>query len=62
MAKKWIQGAIKHPGALTREAKAAGMSLAQFMAAPHKDPAVKKQIQLAKTLMKLNHHKKGRSK
>jgi hypothetical protein len=26
MAKKWIAGAIKHPGALTKKAKAAGMS------------------------------------
>jgi len=31
MAKKWIQGAIKHEGALTRKAKAAGMSVQQFI-------------------------------
>lgn len=30
MAKKWIQGAIKKPGALTRQAKSAGMSISQF--------------------------------
>lgn len=53
MAKKWIQGAIKHPGALTARAKAAGQSLAQFMAAPHKDPTVKKEIVLARTLQRL---------
>lgn len=26
MAKKWLQGAIKHPGKLTAEAKASGRS------------------------------------
>lgn len=30
MAKKWIAGAIKKPGALTRQAKAANMSISQF--------------------------------
>ena len=34
MAKKWIAGAIKHPGALTAKAKAAGKSLAAFEAHP----------------------------
>jgi len=50
MAKKWIQGAIKHPGALTAKAKAAGMTLGQFMAAPHRDTTTKRQVALAKTL------------
>ena len=36
MAKKWIAGAIKRPGALTAKAKAAGMSLAAFEAHPPK--------------------------
>jgi hypothetical protein len=52
MAKKWIQGAIKHPGALTRKAKAADMSLSAFMAHPPKNVSTttKRQIALAKTL------------
>ncbi len=29
-AKDWIQGAVKRPGAFTRKAKAAGMSVQQF--------------------------------
>ncbi len=52
MAKKWIQGAIQHPGALTRKAKTAHMSLAAFMAHPPKGVSTqtKRQINLAKTL------------
>ena len=47
MASKWIQGAIKHPGALTAKAKAAGESLSQFMREKHKDPTTNRQIALA---------------
>jgi hypothetical protein len=61
MAKNWIQGAIKHPGKLTQRAKAAGMTLSQFMAMPHKNPEIKREINLAQTLMSMN-HKRGRSK
>jgi hypothetical protein len=52
MAKKWIQNAIKHPGALTAKAKAAGMSLAAFEAHPPKNisATTRRQINLAKTL------------
>jgi hypothetical protein len=52
MAKKWISGAIKHPGALTRKAKAAGMTVSAFMAHPPKGifGTTKRQINLAKTL------------
>ena len=50
MGKKWIEGAIGHPGALRKRAKAAGMSLSQYMAAPHKNGTIKKEIALAKTL------------
>ena len=52
MAKKWIQNAIKHPGALTAKAKAAGMSLAAFEAHPPKNisTTTRRQINLAKTL------------
>ena len=38
--KKWIQGAIKHPGALTARAKAAHETLAEYEAAPHRDPTI----------------------
>lgn len=53
--KKWIAGAIKHPGALTRKAKAAGMSVSAYIANP---PAgitlqTQRQINLAKTLKRL---------
>ena len=60
MAKKWIAGAIKHPGALT--AKAAGKSLAAFEAHPPANISTKTQreINLAKTLATFHH--KGRSK
>jgi hypothetical protein len=62
MARKWIQSAIKHPGALTAKAKAAGMSLAAFEAHPPKgiSSTTKRQINLAKTLASM--HKRGRSK
>ncbi len=30
MKKKWIAGAVKHPGAFTAEAKAAGESVHQY--------------------------------
>jgi hypothetical protein len=58
-AKKWIQGAIKHPGALTRKAKAAGETVAQMIAHPPKNasPQTIKQINLAKTLRNLHHPK-----
>lgn len=53
--KKWIQKAIKHPGALTKKAKAAGMSVAAFAAKVTKkgstaSPQTKRQANLAKTL------------
>ena len=52
MAKKWIQGAIQHPGALTRKVKAAGMSVSAYMEHPPKGifGTTKRQINLAKTL------------
>ena len=55
MAKKWIQGAIKHPGALTRKAKAAGMTVGAYMAHPPKGitTTTKRQINMAKTLKRL---------
>lgn len=58
MAKKhWIKGAIKHPGALTRKAKAAGETVSQYIANPPANisSTTKKQIALAKTLKGMNH-------
>ena len=55
MAKKnWIAGAIKHPGAETRKAKAAGESPQEF-AREHKGDkgTTGKQARLALTLSKL---------
>jgi hypothetical protein len=51
MAKKWIQGAIKRPGALTRKANAAGKSISGFCAKTEgKSTRTKRQCALAKTL------------
>jgi hypothetical protein len=62
MAKKWIAGAIKHPGALAAKAKAAGMSLSAFEAHPPANisATTKREIALAKTLATF--HRRGRSK
>jgi hypothetical protein len=60
MADKWIQGAIKHPGALTAKAKAAGESLSQFMREKHKDPTTNRQVALAKRLKEMAQHRKGK--
>jgi len=56
MAKKWIQNAIKHPGALTAQAKRAGMTLSQFESNPPKGITMvtKERITLAKTLGKMH--------
>ena len=42
MAKKWIAGAIQHPGALTRKAKAAHMTVAAFEAHPPRDTRLRR--------------------
>ena len=55
MAKeKWIQDAIKRPGDLTRKAKAAGMSIAQYCSQSNLSPRSKQQCNLYKTLQKFN--------
>ena len=60
MADKWIQGAVKRPGALKAKAKAAGESLSQYMREPHKDPTTKREVALAKRLIEMAHHRKGK--
>ena len=58
--KKWIQGAIKRPGALTAKAKAAGKTVSEYIANPPKNASTrtKRQIALAKTLRKMRRKKK----
>lgn len=57
--KKWIASAIQHPGALTRKAKAAGMTVSAYIANPPKgiSTQTKRQINLAKTLKRLPRHR-----
>jgi hypothetical protein len=52
---KWIQKAIKHPGALTKKAKAAHMSTSAFAKAhAHDKGKTGKQARLAQTLAKMH--------
>ena len=53
MAKDWIKGAIKHPGALTAQAEAAGQSLDEFCSS-HTTGKTGRRCSLRKTLMGLN--------
>lgn len=58
MGKRWIQGAIKRPGALARKAKRAGKSVGGFIRSATKTTSragtrTKRQANLAKTLRKL---------
>ena len=57
MAKKWIQSAIKHPGALTATAKAHGMTVQQFIQHPPAgiSATTKRRINMAKTLGNMHH-------
>jgi len=60
---KWIQGAIKRPGAFTAKAKKAGKSVAGMATAVTKNPGrysktTVRQANLAKTLRKIS--KKGK--
>ncbi len=48
---------IKHPGALTAKAKAAGKTLSEYEAEPHSDPTTKKQVQFAKNAKHFHHGK-----
>jgi hypothetical protein len=51
--KKWIQGAIKKPGSLTRAAKAKKMSVSEFCSQGGLSSTNKKRCNLAKTLSKV---------
>lgn len=50
MAKNWIAGAIKRPGALTAKAKAAGKSITAYCAQEGLSTLTKRQCALARTL------------
>ena len=61
--KAWIQGAIKRPGAFTRKAKAAGMSVSSYATKVLKKGSkastrTKKQAALAKTLKKMSRRRR----
>lgn len=56
MAEKWMQSAVKRPGAFTRKAKAAGMSTSAYAEKVKNDPnastRTKRQAALARTFKK----------
>jgi hypothetical protein len=55
---KWIQAAIKHPGAATRKAKKAGMGVQEWATAhQHAKGTTGKQARLAKTLKKIGRNR-----
>ena len=60
---KWIQGAIKRPGAFTAKAKKAGKTVSGMAAAVTKNPeryskTTVRQANLAKTLKKISAKRK----
>ena len=56
--KKWIQGAKIKKGALTKKAKAKGMSISEYCAQSNLSAKSKKQCNLAKTFKKMSKKKK----
>ncbi len=61
MAKNWIAGAIKHPGAFTKKAKAAGESVSKFAhEKEHASGKTGQQARLALTLKGLRAHRDGK--
>ena len=61
--KKWIAGAIKHPGAEGKAAAKAGMSTHAYMEKEKNAPGkAGKRARLGLTLSKMSRHKKRRSK
>jgi hypothetical protein len=59
--KKWIQGAVKRPGALTKKAEAKGMSISEYCNQKNLSTRTKRQCALAKTLKGMS-KKKGKKK
>jgi len=61
--KNWIKGAVKRPGAFTKKAKAAGMSISAFASKVLKKGSksstrTKRQASLAKTFRKMARKRK----
>lgn len=60
MAEKFIQKAIKHPGAFTAQAKAAGKSVGEYaQEEKHAGGTTGRRARLAITLRKLAKRRKG---
>lgn len=60
MAKKWVAGAIKHPGAMTAAAKREGLSNAAYEQKHKGDSGTAgKRARLALTMKHFKHKKKG---
>ncbi|HON93670.1 MAG TPA: hypothetical protein PKZ07_19025 [Sedimentisphaerales bacterium] len=58
--KKWIQKAIKNPGALTEKAERKGMTIDQLCSRKNLDTRTKRQCNLARTLQEfVRRRKKG---
>lgn len=53
MARKWIQRAVRHRGALRRKAARRGMTVAQFCRLRHRDTRTRRQCNLFHTLRRL---------
>lgn len=63
MASRWIQGAVKRPGALTRKAKAAGQSVQAYARSHRADPGLTgKQARLAITFKKMGARRRARGR
>jgi hypothetical protein len=59
MAKKWIQGAIKHPGALHRQLgvpEGQKIPASKLETAAQKGGTLGRRARLAQTLGKMHHH------
>lgn len=54
---KWIQKAIKNPGALTQAAKRSGMTIQQYCSQSNLDTTAKRRCVLAQTLRRLAKNK-----
>ena len=63
--KKWINKAIKNPGAFTAKAKKKGITTAQLQANVEREPdkydeKTRKQAKLRETLVRINRDKKNK--
>lgn len=56
--KRWIQKAVKRPGALTKKAKAKGMTISQYCSQKNLSTRSRRQCALARTLTKMSKRRK----